>query len=198
MRPGSFAAAVVIRGAHSRGRLGPGARPATIWSSTSSRISARTPSRGFRRRPVGLATRAAAAAHSSRIGGLDDTSSHVAVNAARLIAAASGRSTANGSSATVWPRLHVPESARTRARRLLGGAERPFVGVHASGGRESKQWHPARFAESLARLAHLRQGTVILTGADADRPLVDEVRRQLAGVAVIDACARSISWSLPR
>ena len=59
------------------------------------------------------------------------------------------------------------------------GAARPLIGVHASGGRESKQWHLDRFAASAR---HLRRPDTrpSCSPATADRPLVDEVRRALA------------------
>ena len=45
------------------------------------------------------------------------------------------------------PRLAAPPDAdRAGGRARSAGAARPLVGVHASGGRESKQWHLDRFA----------------------------------------------------
>ena len=44
-------------------------------------------------------------------------------------------------------RLELPADARRRAHDLLSaaGPRRPVIGVHASGGREIKQWPPERF-----------------------------------------------------
>lgn len=83
-------------------------------------------------------------------------------------------------------RLELPGDVRRRARDLLESAAAPFVGVHASGGREIKQWPPERFGEVAARLARDRNATIVLTGSAADRPLVDTALRALAGVRVID------------
>ena len=65
---------------------------------------------------------------------------------------------------------------------------RPLVGLHASGGREIKQWSPERFGEVAARLARERGATIVLTGSPADRALVDPARRTLAPASVIDLC----------
>jgi hypothetical protein len=82
----------------------------------------------------------------------------------------------------------VPEDAKARAIALLAQARRPLIGVHASGGRESKQWHLDRFADVARELARLRGGTIVLTGAKTDRPLVDAVAAQLGGISTIDVC----------
>ena len=85
-------------------------------------------------------------------------------------------------------RLVVPPEAKARANALLGQARRPLIGVHASGGRESKQWHLDRFAEVARELARLRGATIVLTGAKSDRPLVDAVAAQLGGISTVDLC----------
>jgi ADP-heptose:LPS heptosyltransferase len=70
---------------------------------------------------------------------------------------------------------------------LIAHASRPLVGVHASGGRLSKQWHLDRFAAVARRLATERGATIVLTGSPADRSMVDEVASALDGVPVIRA-----------
>jgi ADP-heptose:LPS heptosyltransferase len=112
--------------------------------------------------------------------------SHVSANARRLVARAAGRQE------SVLPhasgnRLNPPPEADAAAMRLLAGRHGPFIGVHASGGRESKQWHLDRFAAVARQLALSRNATIVLTGSPADRPLVDAVRRDLGGVPVVDA-----------
>jgi len=114
--------------------------------------------------------------------------SHVSVNAKQLVARAAGREHSGTAPSGTWPRLVVPEEARTRARGILGVSRRPLIGIHASGGRESKQWHLDRFAAVARELARSRQATIVLTGAPPDRPLVDRVRQQLGDAPVIDAC----------
>jgi ADP-heptose:LPS heptosyltransferase len=116
-----------------------------------------------------------------------DPSAHVSENSLRLIRAVAGSSASAATPHSAQPvRLEVPADARARAAALLGGAGRPIVGVHVSGGRESKQWHLDRFAEVAKRLARERSATIVLTGSAADRPMVDLVRAQLTGHPVID------------
>ncbi len=111
---------------------------------------------------------------------------HVSVNARQLIARASGRTPAFIESLPPG-RLQPPPEAQVAADRVLQGHQGPFVGVHASGGRESKQWHVDRFAAVARELASSRHATIVLTGAENDRPLVDQVRAGLTGVPYIDA-----------
>ena len=82
--------------------------------------------------------------------------------------------------------LDLPEDARRRAGDLLRAAGMPLVGVHASGGRAVKQWAPQRFADVASRLVQEHGATVVLTGTDADRPIVEVVRRALPSAATID------------
>jgi ADP-heptose:LPS heptosyltransferase len=83
-------------------------------------------------------------------------------------------------------RLDLSPDVSRRARDLLGATMAPLVGLHASGGREIKQWPPERFGEVAARLARERGATIVLTGSPADRALVDRVRKTLAPAPVID------------
>jgi len=113
-----------------------------------------------------------------------DQRSHVSMNAQRLIArAAQGHDLPGGTSS----RLALPREASSRARNMLRALPRPMVGIHASGGRESKQWHLDRFAAAARAIVDARGGTIVLTGSAGDRPLIDRVAADLAGVRVIDA-----------
>jgi ADP-heptose:LPS heptosyltransferase len=89
--------------------------------------------------------------------------------------------------ANVLPSLVPPPDAVDRARTVLGTNRRPLIGVHASGGRESKQWHVDRFAAAARQLAREHQATIVLTGAPGDRPVVDLARRALHDVPFVDA-----------
>lgn len=114
---------------------------------------------------------------------------HVAINARALVARAAGRSTPETPRTDGdWPRLIPPADAIERARTVLGTSRRPFIGVHASGGRPSKQWHVDRFAAAARELAQSCGATIVLTGSDSDRAIVDQVRRILNGCDFIDAC----------
>ena len=118
--------------------------------------------------------------------------SHVSTNARQLIARVAGQAPTSGprtqdpGPGTRGQTLTVPEPARTRARHLLAQGGRPFIGVHPSGGRESKQWHLDRFATVARTLADSTGGTVVLTGSPSDRELVQRVEQQLESVAVIN------------
>lgn len=119
-----------------------------------------------------------------------DAAEHVSANARALVARAvraSGGAHATPVGSSRAALLTVPAEAAAAAEALLGAAARPLIGVHASGGRESKQWHLDRFGQTARRLAEQHGGTIVLTGADADRTLVDVVKRELDGVPVVDA-----------
>jgi ADP-heptose:LPS heptosyltransferase len=79
----------------------------------------------------------------------------------------------------------VPDDARRRARALVETGTRPLVGIHASGGRQSKQWHLDRFAATGRAVAARTGATIVLTGSAADRAMVEDVAARLAGVHVI-------------
>ena len=116
-----------------------------------------------------------------------EPTSHVSVNARRLVARAAGKDNSSESSPASWAaELQLTEIAKTRARDLLRDAHRPLIGMHVSGGRESKQWHLDRFAEVARRLARDRQATLLLTGSADDRAMIDRVKKSLDDVRVID------------
>jgi lipopolysaccharide heptosyltransferase II len=92
----------------------------------------------------------------------------------------------------VRPRLHLSDGARARARDLLAPAAGAVcVGIHASGGRPVKQWHPGRFAEVAAALGREYGATIVLTGSPADVAVVREVEAGIpAGVRVLNLCGQ--------
>ena len=86
--------------------------------------------------------------------------------------------------------LHVPLEARARAQALLP-ATGPLIGVHASGGRDIKQWDPARFASVAAELAARQQAAILVTGARGDEAIVARVKAAMPpAVRVIDLVGR--------
>jgi heptosyltransferase I len=111
---------------------------------------------------------------------------HTTANAWRLVSAAFAQAASTGLEAPF--RLAVPADARERAvQRLAAAGGRPVIAVHASGGRAIKQWPVSRFAAAAGRLAHEEGATLLLTGAPADRALVDELRAALpVGIDAID------------
>jgi ADP-heptose:LPS heptosyltransferase len=115
---------------------------------------------------------------------------HVGENARTLIARVAGTGATLNPASSTGSTLAPPDAAHARAAQLLGSAARPFIGVHVSGGRESKQWHLDRFAQVARTLAREHGATIVLTGSTGDRPLVDAVRAQLGDVSVIDVAGQ--------
>jgi ADP-heptose:LPS heptosyltransferase len=117
-----------------------------------------------------------------------DPRQHVSANAKRLVATMAG-SALRAFDAVVprGTRLVPSPDAVAAARSSLAGAPRPLIGIHSSGGRESKQWHLDRFAAVGRTLAESVGGTIVLTGSSGDRALVDTVKRGLGSVRVVDA-----------
>jgi lipopolysaccharide heptosyltransferase II len=114
---------------------------------------------------------------------------HTAVNAQRVVDAALPASSSRLGTPP-RPHLAVPDDVKREAQRLfgVGAANRRFVGIHPSGGRVIKQWHMDRFAEVATRLARERGATIVLTGIDSDRPLVERITSQLpADVTAVNA-----------
>lgn len=114
-----------------------------------------------------------------------DPAAHVAINAQRLLAHVDARA---GTRSDGGPRLTMDAASAAAAARTLSGvpAEHRLVGLHVSGGRESKQWHLSRFADVGRQLAQEPDVTLVLTGGAGDRALVDQVKALLGTVAVVD------------
>jgi lipopolysaccharide heptosyltransferase II len=98
--------------------------------------------------------------------------------------------------ASLW-RLALPAAAADAAARALlaAGVEAdaaPLVAVHVAGGRAIKQWPVARFAEVARALARSHGARILLTGTEADRPLVEEARAALAGVPGVHALSGAL------
>jgi lipopolysaccharide heptosyltransferase II len=110
--------------------------------------------------------------------------SHVSENALDLLRHASGGSLATPADG---PRLVPDAKARAAAEAIVLPADRRLIGMHVAGGRESKQWHLARFADVGRALAGDDATTLVLTGGSGDRALVNQVRTALADAPVIDA-----------
>jgi len=118
-------------------------------------------------------------------------SSHVSTNARELIARAAGpeHSGLRTSGLRTEDRgltLRLPEAAREKACALVGAVPRPLIGVHVSGGRESKQWHLDRFAGVARRLAAEVGATIVLTGSAADREMVGRVEQKLDRMPIVN------------
>ena len=114
-----------------------------------------------------------------------DPESHVSVNARGLIGHCAGGERPGVTAPTLTPGANAVAAADA----LLAGvpADHRLIGLHVSGGRESKQWHLARFAEAGRALASEAGTTLVLTGSRGDRAMVDQVRRALGDRPVVDA-----------
>jgi ADP-heptose:LPS heptosyltransferase len=98
--------------------------------------------------------------------------------------------------APLW-RLQLPADAAEAADatlRSIGATpgDGPLVAVHVSGGRAIKQWPVPRFAETARALVRSHGARILLTGTEADRPLVEEARGALAGVPGVFALAGAL------
>lgn len=114
-----------------------------------------------------------------------DPQAHTAANALRLVASAFGVSFDSLDAEWLEParsgrrRITVPERTRSLAAQRLAGYRRPLVGVQVGGGRPIKQWPPERFGEVASALSARHDVTIVLTGSESDRALIDDARRLL-------------------
>jgi lipopolysaccharide heptosyltransferase II len=119
-----------------------------------------------------------------------DPSRHVADNLLRLVERAFGRPAHSLPMREV--RLAVPESARRNAEALLPTSDKLLVGVNVGGGREIKQWEPARFGVVAARLSAKYGARIVFTGAPGDGAVVSAALRAMPGaVDAIDLTGRA-------
>ena len=126
-----------------------------------------------------------------------DPKAHTHANASGLVRMALGDTPTRGSGtaegfapASALSRLQLPDAARHRAQQVLAPASgSPCIGIHASGGRAIKQWHPGRFAEVATALGREYRATIVLTGTDDERGLVRRVRDGVeSDVRTLDLC----------
>jgi len=119
-----------------------------------------------------------------------DPEAHVSVNALALIRHVTGgvEIGATAPRPSLVPGAEAVAAAQTLlARQGPATTASRLIGLHVSGGRESKQWHLSRFAE-VGRILAADAGTrLVLTGGPGDRAMVDEVRQMLGDVDVVDA-----------
>jgi ADP-heptose:LPS heptosyltransferase len=112
---------------------------------------------------------------------LDETVSWVVENR-RAVAGVVGPSSEPPSTGALSAR------ARSRGEELLTrlglGGRRPLVGIHPSGGRLVKQWDVGRWAAVGARLQRDLGAAIVVTGAEADRPLCAALQAELSEPAV--------------
>jgi lipopolysaccharide heptosyltransferase II len=117
-----------------------------------------------------------------------DPRRHTALNALALVERAFGLpggslpGPADPAGRDLW-RIAVPAAAHDALAARLGQErlppEGPWIAVHIPGGRSIKQWPPERFAEAARVIASEMDATVFLTGASADRTVVESVIQML-------------------
>jgi len=115
-----------------------------------------------------------------------EPTAHVATNAAQLLDMVAGRRASTMATRTAQL---VPDAASVAAAAAVLAqvpSDHRLIGLHVAGGRESKQWHLARFAEVGRTLATEGRVTLVLTGGAGDRALVDAVRADLGDAPVVD------------
>jgi ADP-heptose:LPS heptosyltransferase len=110
-----------------------------------------------------------------------DPTSHSSDNVRRLAAAV-----LDVSPRTMPARLEIAAPERQRAGERIGAVSGPAIGMHVSGGRAIKQWDVGRFAELAHRLSATYGATILLTGSDGDRPLIDRVRGAAPQARIVD------------
>src|SRR3954466_873859 len=111
-----------------------------------------------------------------------DTTAHTSDNARRLVAAIFDSAVPEEQP----PTLVVPSDAHENASRLLRDAQPPLIGMHVSGGGAIKPGPGESFAGVARRLVEYSGATIVLTGAAADRPLVETVKSALPAGKVVD------------
>jgi len=73
----------------------------------------------------------------------------------------------------IHPYNFVTNEDRREAALLVDAVKPPLIGIHPSAGRSLKEWEPEKYAALADRLSEF--ATVVLTGSDSDRPLVERI-----------------------
>ncbi len=123
-----------------------------------------------------------------------DLNSHTTLNAQRLVDHALPEESAP-STATKQEPLTLPSSARNLATLHLAECEQtgPIVGINPGCGRSIKQWPSQRFGQLAAFLSRLEGATIVLLGAEHERPLTDAIKRSMPENAkVVDLVGTSL------
>lgn len=76
--------------------------------------------------------------------------------------------------------LWTSEQDAAAARRLLDGAGRPVVGIHAGADWSCQQWLPERFAQVASTLQREVGAAIVLTGSANEGPLQEEIAGGMA------------------
>lgn len=123
-----------------------------------------------------------------------DSNSHVTLNAQRLVDHALPAESASSIAAKQKP-LTLPASAKSFSALHLAEHARtgPLVGINPGCGRSIKQWPTERFAQLAASVSRLEKATIVLLGAEHERPLTEAIKRSMpAGANVVDMVGTSL------
>lgn len=91
-------------------------------------------------------------------------------------------------------RFYFKENDRVAAEKILQGHgldKQKYVCFHLGANWEPKRWPPASFAKLADLLAERAGIPVLVTGADRDKPLVDEMFREVKKARVISLVGRT-------
>ena len=85
-------------------------------------------------------------------------------------------------------RVACSEDDRTWARGVLASVPGPRLVLNVGARWLTKRWPPGHFAEVARRASEAYGCGLVAVGAPEDRPLVDELRRALGGLPLLDLC----------
>lgn len=92
-------------------------------------------------------------------------------------------------------RVAMEDEDRHWARSAMADLPRPWLLLNIGARWETKRWPPKHFAEIARRASTLLGAGLVAVGAPEDRPLVDELRRHLLPLGLLDLCGET---TLPR
>ncbi len=92
-------------------------------------------------------------------------------------------------------RVAMTEEDRHWACAKLGEIPRPWLLLNIGARWETKRWPPKHFAEVARRASNHLGAGLVAVGAPEDRPLVNELRRHLQPLELLDLCGET---TLPR
>jgi heptosyltransferase-2 len=90
------------------------------------------------------------------------------------------------------PALRVPEATLTAIAGKFSGRPRPWIVLGLGASHPDKDWPDGHWAELLARLRRLTNGTVLLIGGDARVLRANDLIARSDGAQAINACGLSV------
>lgn len=87
--------------------------------------------------------------------------------------------------------LPIADEDRRWARETLAGPDGPRLVLNPGARWATKRWPPEHFAEVGRRAARARGASLVVVGAEEDRPLVDALKARLGPTPCVDLCGRT-------